>query len=154
MIQFKTRAVKFFEPDQQLVKSLAEYIGSRNLIEIGCRNGDLLKSLHVLGCKCTGVDPYTDNSIIVMNDGIINILPFKIEDHPNIIENLQGIILIARPCHSGFVQFCLENKNENTELIYIGLEMNFEADGIADYKYERIELKGKSIDNELILSIK
>lgn len=146
---------KFFKPDSMLLDSLAEYLKGRKVIEVGSGNGDILKELHNRGITgIAGIDPHPHERLIHINGTIINVLNVRIEEVPAIMKNNEGVFLICRPCHSGFVQYCIENKHKKCELIYIGLEKNFEIDGIINTEYTVLDLKGTSEDNEVIISIK
>lgn len=149
------KSSKFFKPNKKLVKSLVKYFDNRLVVEIGSGSCHVIKKLFEAGhTRIAGVDPHPGKRILHHNSNIVNIISTRIQDVPALLNNAEALILICRPCHSGFVQYCIENKHPDSELLYIGLEENFDIDGILDTKYEVINLKGSSEDDEVIISIK
>lgn len=153
--------MKFFNPDQELLKSIAEYANGRVIIDIGCGNADVIEYLHnIHNCKVVGVEPFMIDSERILNllrQGI-HIIPNTIEKSLSLItggkENI--LILFCRPCHSDFVENCLDMKNPETEALYITIPQNLEKYNDLGKFYKRskqIYLKGTSEDNEIILSI-
>ncbi len=160
-------SILFFNPDKKFIKWLVKYANGRLIIDIGCGSGALCWQLALNGAKVMGVDPYykiEDLMVInkkLMNAGIgtFNILPWQIEKCNNLIQKLGNnvLFLFARPCHSDFVENALTMRVPGTEGLYITVPRNLrEYDDLGQYKKDAVLVlhEGKSVDNEVVYSIK
>lgn len=148
--------IRFFEPDEEMLQWLRDYIGDRLVIDVGCGDGEILEEL---GLKGLGVDPYFNgNSINLLQKGI-HVLPYRVQDCKKFIQGIgdKGIMLFCRPCHSNFVEDAISLAPEGMESLYITVPEN-----ITKYndlgKYHNLKKllhhKGSSNDNEVVYSIK
>lgn len=121
----------FFNPTNEFVDKLAEIIGDRMVLEIGCGDGDLLKALLDRGVSALGIDPFV-NTIDLDSEILSSILSFDIDQTIDLLHKWKGekeiVFLTARPCHSGFPQEYLSMFGDNHEMIYIGFAKNLELD--------------------------
>lgn len=156
---------RFFEPDQEFVEWLIEYSGDRMIFEVGCGDGHLLSLLHEHGkAKCFGCDPGFDLMAYmnIRKEGkMIQVLPHAIESPmmKGIVEKLGDnmLMVIARPCHSDFVENALALKKEGAEALYITVPENLDLyNDLGKFKKKatKINHKGSSKENEIVLSIK
>ena len=123
--------MKFFNPTEEFVDKLIEVIGDRMVFEIGCGKGDLLKALMNKGVPIIGIDPYVDLMDVDLEIRG-KILPYEIDRVISMIDEWKGkkkiVLLVARPCHSGFPQEYLSMFGDKCEMIYIGFAKNLETD--------------------------
>ena len=157
----------FFRPDKTFIEWIVEYANGRIIVDIGCGSCRVTEKLKDAGARIIGVDPFTSMSnIAAMNmkrlrqgQDIINVLPMRIEECKDLIQNnsQEILMLFARPCHSDFVENALDMKNSNTEALYITVPVNFDKyDDLGEFR-DRANLvshKGISADNETVWSIK
>lgn len=154
----------FFKPSSELVKWLIDYAKDRVIIEIGCgEDFTLIKQLHRQGYKrLVGIDynmsPVQVELFKIQNDyqNMPHLLPWDIKEHPTLLKHPEGLYIFARPCHSDFVEWSIDNMNEGNEALYITLPENLDKyDDLGKYKEGAVllEHKGKSVDNEVIYSI-
>lgn len=163
---FKTVGVEFFSPNYKMVNWLANYAGDRIVIEIGSGIGGLLKSLSGKVRGLIGVEPNYDmeahyKRTMIRGEVGFHVLPYEVQSSivSKMIRDLgdKVLLIIARPCHSNFVEDTLDICIEGQELLYITKPENFELyDDLGKYKNQAVVLKheGSSVDNEVVFSIK
>lgn len=152
--------IRFFQPDKELTKSIVDYAGDRIIFDIGCGDGDFLKELQNEGAKkLIGIDPYIDiNNLHELALKDIKVIPRRVEDFEDLIKKVgeKALFIFARPCHSNFVVNVLNIKSPKTEVLYITVPENLKLyNDLGNYKSiaKKINLKGSSLDNEIIMSI-
>jgi SAM-dependent methyltransferase len=158
--------LEFFQPDDVFINWIKEYAQNRLIVEIGCGSGLTLIRLSNAGARICGVDPYWDMSEYVginmsriqRNQSLIQVLPKRIEDVPELITNKGSkiLILFCRPCHSDFVVNVLNMKDPDTEVLYITLPENLECYndlGAHESRAKLIKHEGFSVKKEIVLSI-
>lgn len=160
----------FFKPDSEFLDWIIQLIDNRMVFDIGCGNGHFLKELKRKDYhRIVGIDAHSDYYAFrneVMEEfgagNPIQFIPDGIESSmaQNLIKgaskNVPVVCFLNRPCH-GFVlvsqayQLCKEN---NIELIYIGLESNIDIDlDSMGIPYEILKHKGSSSDDEIVLKL-
>lgn len=157
----------FFDPNKEFVNWIKDYANGRIIFDIGCGNGHFLKELKRAGHhKLIGIDPHVplahlQKSVISEFGSMIQFLPFRIKDDfvATLLKGLTSdkiLCTICRPCHHyeltlGSYEVC---KELGIELLYIGVDRNFEMDLTDnDIPYEIIEHSGSSKDYEKVLKL-
>ena len=151
--------IRFFQPDDELLESIVKYANGRVIFDVGFGSGDLMIELKNKGARVSGIEMFVEDEVsfnLTMNG--IAYMPGKVQNYPGLIRNLKdkGLLLFARPCHSRFVEDCLDYKHSDTEALYITVPENLELyDDLGKYKKfaKQISLEGTSLDNEIIMSI-
>ena len=145
----------FFKPTKKFIIWLKEYKGNRKyVVDIGCGEGLLLHKMNEAGIFACGLEPY-DTPIPDPSKNFptpYNIVPQKAENS-ELIRTPNMLLLIARPCHSGFAYRTIKNRNIKNEVLYIGKENNIECD-LNDIQYTKINITEVGDEEELVLSIK
>jgi hypothetical protein len=157
----------FFRPDKTFIKWLVEYANGRIICDIGCGTATLINDLADAGGMVFGIEPNwsaEDNQAMMvrrMNAGknIINILPRKVQESKTFVANMgdKALLLFARPCHSNFVEDALSYKTDETEALYITVPENltkYDDLGVFKSRAVKIQHKGWSADNEIVMSIR
>lgn len=151
--------IRFFQPDDELLESIVKYANGRVIFDVGFGSGDLMIELKNKGARVSGIEWLVDEEVAfkLMENGI-SYMPGKVENYPGLIRRLKdkGLLLFARPCHSRFVETCLDFKAVETEALYITVPENLELyDDLGKYKRfaKILDLKGSSLDNEIIMTI-
>lgn len=152
--------IRFFEPDEKLVESIVKYANGRVIFDVGFGSGDLMIELKKKGARVSGIELFHDLEVAMklLDNGVGSILWGDVKRHSKLISCLgeKGLLLFARPCHSDFVEYCLDVKDPNTEALYITIPENLDLyDDLGDHKNraKQIFLEGTSLDNEIIMSI-
>jgi len=147
--------IKFFEPDNKFIEWIINYADGRMIADIGCGTGHLLSLLMDKGIKCFGVEPYWDTKMtserISSGKAMIQVIPTFVQKTDILKAANNPLILVCRPCHSGFHHEIAECAPEDAEILYIGLERNLEIDGVDNYPV--IPHKGSSKENEIVIKI-
>jgi hypothetical protein len=149
--------IRFFEPDKKMLEWLREYIGSRLPIDVGCGDCELLIEL---GKKGVCIDPLTtiDRLESLMKHGI-HVMPMRIEMCKQFLAGLgngRAIMIIARPCHSEFVENAIDLAPAGMEILYITKPSNITEYidlGRFDKMKKLVKHKGKGRDKEVVYSI-
>lgn len=151
--------MRFFEPDEELLKSLVEYANGRIILDIGCGTGKLAVELKELGAKVMCFEPFLSDEAreLLTNHNIMAIEDYA-QRWPKLLNDIgnKGLLLFARPCHYNFVVECLDLKSKDTEALYITVPENLELyNDLGNYEQtaKRVTLEGSSNDKEVILSI-
>lgn len=156
----------FFKPDLIFVKWLVKYANGRQIIDVGAGQGHLVRLIKRMGGNAIGFEPNLDYRRVVTmrmqkdsNYDVNEILPFRIQDHPKMVQSLgdKALLIFARPSHSNFVVEGLDIMPEGMEALYITLPENLEKyDDLGHYEDSAVllEHQGISEDNEIVYSIK
>ena len=147
--------IRFFEPDQQMIEWLRGYLGNRIPLDVGCGQGDLLMELNKGGL---GIDPFFDGARSEFAMKHIHILPMTVQECGKFITGLgkKAVMIIARPCHSNFIEDAIDMAPKGMEILYITKPEN-----IIDYcdlgKYDDqkvlVQHEGQGAENEVVYSI-
>jgi hypothetical protein len=149
--------LRFFEPDKKMIEWLRSYIGNRLPVDVGCGDCELLIEL---GKKGVGIDPLTtiDRLESLMQHGI-HVMPMQVELCGSFLKGLgngRAIMIIARPCHSPFVENAIALAPEGMEILYITKPSNLVEHldlGRFDKLKKLVKHKGKGKENEVVYSI-
>lgn len=119
--------MRFFKPTPHFW-DFADRFRGRSVIEIGCGDGDLVREMEMDGHRIMGVDPrFSLLDETIPADLSNRILPLGIEDAPELLAS-DSILLICRPCHTGFPEYVRANMSDHSALFYIGLNKNLDRD--------------------------
>lgn len=151
-----TSSTKFFKPDDQMLKWLADYAGNRMIVDVGCGSAQLIFDLHdKCEAKVVGIEPHWDitrnHDRIKNGKDMIQVMPDHVEDCFLTKKIKNSLIICCRPCHSGFHLELPRLFDKSNEILYIGLERNFYTDEVEDL--EIIPHKGSSLDDEVVLQL-
>ena len=120
----------FFRPTEKFIQWLKSYADGRFVVDVGCGEGCLLHHMKKAGIPCIGVDPYPpiipdfDRNF----DTPVELITRQLGEESSLIQKDNALIVIARPCHSGFTEDVIARRNPKTELLYIGLPKNVKRD--------------------------
>ena len=152
--------IRFFQPDDTLLESIVKYANGRIIFDVGFGSGDLVIELKNKGARVSGIELFHEMETFqkLLENGIGSVLWGDVKMHSKLIKCLgeKALLLFARPCHSDFVEFCLDFKDPKTEALYITVPDNltlYNDLGRHQDKAKLIYLKGTSLDNEIIMSI-
>lgn len=162
------RTVLFFRPDREFLQWIKEYAAGRIILDVGCgASAQLLQSLFQIQQAGVGIEPFIEaKDMMELNrfriehgESIINIFPKPVEECGNFIKAMgsKALMIIARPCHSGFVENALDLRPEGMEALYITIPQNLtKYNDMGKWKKKAVKLdhKGFSPDNEVVYSIK
>lgn len=143
--------LRFFKPNQLFFNWIKNEHAQhkRPIVDCGCGYGDLIRDLQAANLPVLGIDPrYEVFSEMVPRDLIGRILTMPAEDC-QMVKRDQLILLVCRPCHSGFPQSINYVRNTKSVFYYIGLEKNVEFD-LGDCEYEKITDQPVGEDGEHI----
>lgn len=152
---------RFFIPDGEFKEWIKEYAGDRIIIDVGAGTGEFALEMKEIGAKMMCIEPYPlfdVNTYDFIKKGI-QWWPNPVEESENLIKGLGNkvIFLFARPCHSKFVETCLDFMANESEGLYITLPENVERyDDLGKWRNHKqlLNHKGTSKDNEVVYSIK
>jgi hypothetical protein len=100
----------------------------RMIVDCGCGDGDLVRELRAKDITAMGVDHrYELLNESIPADLFNAILPICIEDSA-LIKDKQCVLIVCRPCHSGFPANINEFRADDVPFYYIGFEKNLEDD--------------------------
>lgn len=150
-----TLNLRFFEPNKRMIKWLQTYIGDRTPIDVGCGGCDLLVEL---GKGGIGIDPLSRVDGIELMNSNIQFIPMPVQYCGSIIRGLhpKAIVIIARPCHSSFIEDTIDLVPNGMEVLYITKPENiylYSDLGEYDSLKKLINHKGKGSENEVVYSI-
>lgn len=122
--------MRFFKP----TPSFLEWIGAEAkrlampVAECGCGDGDLLREMIAAGIPALGFDPrfvWFDERVPF--DLCSRIMTKPAEESP-IVHDTPMILLVCRPCHTGFPARINQVRHPKSVLYYVGFEKNLEQD--------------------------
>lgn len=119
----------FFKPSPVFVRWLMARAGDRTIIDVGCGDGYLLKQLQRSHCRrFLGVDRWATRAQVtrMLIRGIhvvaMDAQRFSLVKRPDVL------LVIARPCHDGFVGEVLDVSHPAAEVLYISKPENVSVD--------------------------
>lgn len=96
-----------------------EWLRWQKFWDIGAGMGHFTEAMVKSGRECIGVDLHTRPSQSAL---------VRIEDATQLNYDQDDCLIIARPCHGGFVENVLRHAAGQAEVLYIGLERNIDID--------------------------
>lgn len=159
----------FFQPDQEMLKWIVDYAAGRPIIDCGCGNGNVTKSLRKAGQgPIIAMDIMTDCTDLLRASigdpkGLIQFLPHDCSIS-NIVKMKNCLLLFCRPSHNiatkykgSWVESTINNMDSSSEALYITLQSNLiKYSDLGEYEESAIKLKhsGSSVDSEIVISVK
>lgn len=123
----------FFEPTAAWIDWMVKYANGRVIFDIGCGQGHVTMALRNFGGKAIGFDPNFEYMGRSMCSAVI---PKYFEDcNKSVIHIPNAVAIFCRPCHSGFVEECIDLLHPEAKALYISKPENVEID------FERYEVK-------------
>lgn len=109
----------------------------RPIIDCGCGDGDLLREMRKANLPALGVDPrYSWGDERVGIDIMSMVLAMQAEDCC-MVRDTPCLLLVCRPCHSGFPINIHRVMAKGSDLYYVGLERNVDQD-LGDLEYTKV----------------
>ncbi len=148
----------FFQPDADFVKWLVAYAKGRIIIDIGAGSGYLCALIIQHKGKAMGIEPHftIERKTFWMEYGFMFNVIADHAQHASFIKGLppdKTLYVFARPCHNAFVTETINKVlPAGSEILYIGHQENASID-LGDTKFTRLNHKGTSPDNEIVLRI-
>lgn len=115
----------FFEPSDEFMVWLKRHVGDRVVYDIGSGEAHLLKLMLAAGVKAVGIEPHWD--LKDAYDPLLPVLPMHAH-RCNALRTHAGVIVIARPDHSGWVDGVVRNAHPDSEVLYISKPCNVRVD--------------------------
>lgn len=159
----------FFQPDNKMLKWLAEYANGRLIIDVGAGTLHLGTMLKATGYnKYFAIEPFIDGiryRELCMLKGMTALhLDTSPVEESTMFKSMAGkpseymtpLVIFARPCHSDFVENAIDLMYEGAEALYITVPENIDLyDDLGSYRNKAtfVEHEGKSKDGEVIYSI-
>lgn len=116
----------FFKPTTLFADWLLDYARDRIVYDCGCGDGVLLSMLVARKCKAIGVEPFWAGRV---TRSAINlpVMPVTVQ-RCRLLRTHRGLILIARPDHSGWCEWLCHHAHPDSEVLYIGKPENTDVD--------------------------
>jgi hypothetical protein len=121
------------------------------IIDCGCGEGHLVKELRQKKYPALGCDPMFETFGCDDIDLLGAVLCMPAQNLP-MVRNHRSILLVCRPCHSGFPALLNSIRCPDSRMFYIGLEKNLEFD-LDEGTYELASKKVVGEDGEKIWKI-
>lgn len=138
--------MRFFTPLPNFLPWIKAEQAKRKIpvIEAGCGDGDLLREMRAIPIPAIGVDPrYAWCDERPPEDLLGAIVPMEAHNF-SMVKNSPAIILVCRPCHSGFPIEIFDVMHDDSVMYYVGLKHNIDTDtGTIRYKKVLKEPVGK-----------
>lgn len=110
----------FFQPRYDFLRWLANYVGSRQVVDCGAGVGHFASKMDMEGILVTALD------IVQREEPEFDILPI---DATTFEYRKYGLPIIARPCGGAWIRATIEQALKTAgRIMYIGVERNFERD--------------------------
>jgi|LakMenE01Jun11ns_1017448.scaffolds.fasta_scaffold9955146_6 hypothetical protein len=153
--------IRFFIPNMELKQWIKDYAGDRFIVDVGAGTGEFALEMNAIGAKIMCIEPYPlfhVNTFKFISKGI-QWWPETVENSEKLIKGLgkKALFLFARPCHSNFVETCIDYMDDEAEVLYITIPENvtkYQDLGRWDDNKILLDHKGTSKDEEVIYSIK
>jgi hypothetical protein len=114
-----------FEPNDDFLDWFASYVAGRFTIEAGAGQCEFSKALIQLGVKVMAVEPRPSPEVLRGSSNFL--LPCRIQAC-TLVQNPGIVVVVARPDHSGWFAELADMVSPESELIYIGLDKNYDLD--------------------------
>lgn len=133
----------FFEPTPQFITWLVKHADKRVIYDCGSGEAHLLKLLIASRQRVIGIEPYWD--IKEAYDPQLPVIPMCVQE-TSMLRKHTGLIVIARPDHSGWVEWIVENAHPESEILYISKPSNLEVD-LPNSKYLQLKCPVCPVEN-------
>lgn len=117
--------VTFFEPTEDFLVWLAEYVGDQFVIEVGAGECHFTQAMHRHKIKAMAIEarPSDETRLRCYNF----LWSFPVQESGKILGE-KSIVIAARPDHSGWFRQLPGLIHPESQLIYIGLQRNLSTD--------------------------
>ena len=139
--------VVFFEPTDDFLDWLVEYVGDQFVIEVGAGKCEFTRAMHKLGIKAMAIEPRACSEVLKQCGNFL--LPLSVQQAGIFLSDKLSIVIAARPDHSGWFAEVPELIHEDSELLYIGLEKKLDID-IPDWCVTEKMFEGAGRDGECV----
>lgn len=146
--------MRFFTPLPNFIPWLSKEFNKHKLpiIDCGCGDGDLVRELRAAKLPCLGVDPRYDMFDEKVPFDLISAIVSMQAQEFAMVKHTPSILLVCRPCHSGFPIQIFNAMCRQSVLYYIGLKHNIETD-LGSLYFKKV-LKGPvGIEDEHLYSV-
>ncbi len=141
--------VTHFEPNDAFLDWFAGHVGGRFTIEVGAGQCEFSKALNQLGVKVLAVEPRP--SLEVAKECVTFLVPMQVS-RIALVQNPGIVVVVARPDHSGWFAELACMVSFESELIYIGLEKNFDLDIPEHFRTDEL-YRGAGAEGEVVLRV-
>lgn len=139
-----------FGPNSDFLDWFVSYVGGRFTIEASAGQCEFSKALVQLGVKVMAVEPRPAPEVLRECSNFL--LPCRIQAC-TLVRNPGIVVVAARPDHSGWFADLAEMVSPESELIYIGLEENFDLDIPEHFCTDELYREAGS-DGEVVLRVR
>lgn len=139
---------RHFEHTEEFMDWWEDYVGDQFVMEVGAGCCDFTKAMHERSIKAMAIEPRANDDVRMECSSFL--LPRPVEDAA-ILGKHKAVVVAARPDHSGWFYQLPELIHPESELIYIGLESNFDKD-LDGFDYE-ILFHDAGADGEKVLKV-
>jgi hypothetical protein len=139
-----------FEPNSDFLDWFVGYVGGRLTIEVGAGQCEFSKALIRLGVKVMAVEPRPSPE--VSKECATFLLPLSVA-RVDAVRNPGIVVVVARPDHSGWAYDLADMVSPESELIYIGLEENFDLDISERFCTDEL-YRDAGADGEVVLRVR
>ena len=142
--------VTHFEPLDSFLVWFVDHLDGRFTIEIGAGQCEFSKALVQLGVKVMAVEPRPN--LEVLKECSSFLVPVSVDRVP-FVQNPGIVVVVARPDHSGWFSELADMISPESELIYIGLEKNFDLDIPEHFRTDEL-YRDAGVDGEVVLRVR
>jgi hypothetical protein len=142
--------VTHFRPEGAFLDWFVGHVAGRFTVEVGAGQCEFSKALAQLGVKILAVEPRPSPEVTEACSNFL--LPVSVE-RAAIVQNPGIVVVAARPDHSGWFEELIEMVSSEAELLYIGLEKNFNLD-IPEYASVEELCRDAGEDGEVVLRVR
>lgn len=150
LVDFPPNMVTHFEPTDDFLDWFVDHVEGRFTIEAGAGQCGFSKALVQRGVKVMAIEPRATPE--VRRECANFLLPSPV-DQVSLVRNPGIVIVAARPDHSGWFFELAHLISPESELIYIGLERNFELD-IPEHFHTDELYRDAGPDGEVVLRVR
>jgi hypothetical protein len=143
--------VTHFEPTHHFLYWFRGHVNGRFTIEVGAGQCEFSKALIQLGVKVMAVEPRPSPEVSAECSNFLLPLPIG---QAAAVRNPGIVVVVARPDHSGWFAELADMVSPESELIYIGLEKNFDLDIPEHFRRTPALYRGAGADGEVVLRVR
>ena len=150
LVNLPPNMVTHFEPTDDFLGWFADHVAERFTIEVGAGQCKFSKALIQLGAKVLAVEPRPAPEVLKECSNFLLSLPIE---RVRIVRNPGIVVVVARPDHSGWFSDLADMVSPESELIYIGLEKNFDLDIPEHFRTDEL-YREAGLDGEVVLRVR
>jgi len=142
--------VTHFEPTDAFLDWFVDHVAGRFTIEVGAGQCKFSKALIHRGVKVMAVEPRPTPEVSKECSNFL--LPLQVS-RAHLVRSPGIVVVVARPDHSGWFSELVHMVSPESELIYIGLEKNFDLD-IPEHFYIDELYREAGLDGEVVMRVR